>query len=71
MKSHRTMKRIFIKPMYNIVDTEPELLICGSDDVASEIGINYGGIDEDGVKDPDARENTFGGNTGSNIWDEW
>lgn len=64
------MKKIYIKPVNDIIDAESEFLICGSDDIVSDKGINYGGVDEGGVKDPDARESLFG-RDGSDVWDEW
>lgn len=68
MKSDRTMRKIYIQPINKIVEAETESLICGSDDIHTDQGINYGGVDEGGVKDPDARESLFGGD---GTWDEW
>ena len=34
---------------------ETESMICSSPGVASDTGIGYGGVDEEGVKDPASR----------------
>lgn len=66
------MKKTYLKPVYRLLDAEPITLICASDDIVSDKGINYGGVDNSGVKDPDAREVLFdGGGRGSDAWDEW
>ncbi len=64
------MKKIYIKPANEIIEAETESLFCGSDDIVSEKGINYGGVDQGGMKDPDARESLFD-RDGSNVWEEW
>ena len=65
------MKKIYIKPTTDVLETESEFLFCGSDDIVSDKGINYGGVDEGGVKDPDARESLFERSGGSSAWEEW
>lgn len=45
--------------------------MCASDDIHSEQGMKYGGVDT-GVKDPEAREVLIDESiTSSNVWDEW
>ena len=33
----------------------PKTIICGSQDITSDQGITYGGVDDDGTKDPASR----------------
>lgn len=65
------MKRIYIKPAIDVVNIASSSLICGSDDIVSNKGMKYGGVDTSGSKDPDARESLFDGNGGSDAWEEW
>ncbi len=39
------------------------MMVCTSESVTSNNGIDYGGVDEDGEKDPAARRRR-------NVWDE-
>ena len=39
--------------------------MCASDDIYSEKGMKYGGVDAGGVKDPEARESI------GVDWDDW
>ena len=55
------MKKTYIKPSVEVDGMETETFICGS--VTSEIGIDYGGVDEDGDKDPVSRLHR-------DVWDE-
>ena len=47
------MKKTYIEPSVEVDGMEAETIICGS--VTSAVGIGYGGVDEDGDKDPAAR----------------
>lgn len=38
-----------------VIITEMATMICGSKDITSNKGINYGGVDEEGTKDPSSR----------------
>ena len=49
------MKKIYMKPSTEVVETKLTGLICGSNDITTDKGINYGGIDEEGTKDPASR----------------
>ncbi len=66
------MKKIYLKPSVDVVNIESSSLVCASDDIVSPKGMKYGGVDTDGVKDPEAREivgdRSFGN---SNAWEEW
>ena len=50
------MKKIYIQPTCLIVKMGVTSLICGSDDITSAEGINYGGVDEEGLIEPSSRE---------------
>lgn len=56
------MKKEYIQPGIVIVQTKLAMMICGSQDVTSDVGIDYGGVDEDGDKDPASRR--------QNVWDD-
>lgn len=66
------MKKIYLKPSVDVVNIESSSLVCASDDIQSDKGMKYGGVDTGGVKDPEAREivndRSFGN---SNAWEEW
>ena len=61
------MKKIYIQPRIKVTYWDTVDFICGSQDITSDQGINYGGVDEGGVKDPDAREYGF---EYRSVWDE-
>lgn len=66
------MKKIYLKPSVDVVNIESSSLVCASDDIHSEYGMKYGGVDTGGVKDPEAREVLIDESiTSSNVWDEW
>ena len=66
------MKKAYLKPAIDVVNIASHSLICASDDIVSPKGMKYGGVDEGGVKDPDAREVLIDDSiTSSNVWDEW
>lgn len=57
------MKKTYIKPSVEVDGMEAETFICASQGVTSTMGIGYGGVDEDGDKDPASRRY-------SGVWDE-
>lgn len=46
---------MYLKPSMVVIITEMATMICGSKDITSNKGINYGGVDEEGTKDPSSR----------------
>ena len=56
------MKKTYLQPWANEKDMEQIIMICSSG-VTSGKGIGYGGVDEEGEKDPAARN--YGG-----MWEE-
>lgn len=57
------MKKTYLKPLTEVVRMGMTMMICTSESVTSNNGIDYGGVDEDGEKDPAARRRR-------NVWDE-
>ena len=49
------MKKTYIQPQIEVAIIGTMNIICGSKDVNSSKGINYGGVDEDGTIDPASR----------------
>ena len=52
------MKKAYIEPSVMVANIRTSMMICGSDGVTSGgdvKGINYGGVDEEGTKDPASR----------------
>ena len=50
------MKKTYLQPSIGVETMEAETFICGSQDIISDpVGITYGGVDEDGTKDPASR----------------
>ena len=49
------MKKVYMQPAIEMVMTRPATMICGSQDITSDKGIDYGGVDEEGTKDPSSR----------------
>ena len=49
------MKKVYMQPAVVMVETRTAMMICGSQDITSDKGINYGGVDEEGTKDPSSR----------------
>ena len=49
------MTKKYLKPSTEVVETKLTELICGSKDITSDKSIDYGGIDEEGTKDPASR----------------
>lgn len=57
------MKKVYFKPSVEMEDMSTELIICVSTDITSNNGITYGGVDEEGSKDPESRQQHY-------LWDE-
>ena len=57
------MKKTYLKPLTEVVRMGMTMMVCTSEGVTSNNGIDYGGVDEDGEKDPAARRRR-------NVWDE-
>jgi hypothetical protein len=57
------MKKTYMKPSAEVVRMGMTMMICTSEGVTSNNGIDYGGVDEDGEKDPAARRHR-------NVWDD-
>ena len=57
------MKNKYITPAIEIEMAEPEMMICGSQDITSDKGIDYGGVDEEGTLEPASRRHF-------SVWDE-
>lgn len=49
------MKKTYIQPSIMTAYIGTMNIICGSQDITSSKGINYGGVDGDGTIDPDSR----------------
>lgn len=49
------VKNHYEQPSTAIEEIDPDMLICASADITSEIGIFYGGVDVDGTKTVDSR----------------
>jgi len=45
-----------LQPSFVMVETNLNSMICGSQGVTSEKDIDYGGVDEEGTKDPASRQ---------------
>ena len=56
------MKKAYLKPEIEQMSADLATLICGSQDITSDKGIDYGGVDEEGTMDPASRR--------YNIWEE-
>ena len=52
------MKKVYKVPAMRVVRTQPAMPLATSD-VTSNNGIDYGGVDTEGEKDPDVKENFF------------
>lgn len=49
------MKKAYIQPKVDVYILNSEMMMAGSG-VKGDIGIGWGGVDEEGTKDPDANE---------------
>ncbi len=50
------MKKTYIQPLTEVVQMGTMSIICASQGGTWSNGIDYGGVDEDGGKDPAARQ---------------
>ena len=55
-------KKTYVSPSVTADLMDQEELICASQDITSNVGIDYGGVDEDGTKTVDSRRHS--------VWDE-
>lgn len=59
------MKKTYLQPSIEMEDMGTETMICASLDITSSNGdITYGGVDEEGEKDPTSRRNL------QDVWDD-
>lgn len=49
------MRKTYLQPSAEVVKTMTVMMICGSEGVTSDKGIDYGGVDEEGDYDPASR----------------
>ena len=56
------MKKNYVQPSLAIEQAESAELICSSQAITSDLGIDYGGVDEDGSITVECRH--------QNVWDE-
>ena len=63
MSKSEIMKKIYVSPDFITVNLQGVQMISASDDVKSNNGLSYGGVDGGGNLDPEVKEN-------KNIWDE-
>ena len=60
------MKKAYIIPAVLVWHTLAERVVAASTDVTSNNGITYGGVDEEGEQDPNAKQDHY------NVWkDDW
>ena len=52
----------YLAPAVTVVDTDLWLLSAASDSITSDKGISYGGVDDEGQKDPASRKH--------DVWDD-
>lgn len=52
----------YLAPEVTVVDTDLWLLSAASDSITSDKGISYGGVDDEGQKDPASRKH--------DVWDD-
>ena len=63
MSKSEIMKKIYVSPHFITVNLQGVQMISASDDVKSNNGLSYGGVDGEGNLDPEVKES-------KNIWDE-
>lgn len=63
MSKSEIMKKIYVSPDFITVNLQGVQMISASDDVKSNNGLSYGGVDGEGNLDPEVKEN-------KNVWDE-
>ncbi len=57
------MKKTYLQPLTKVVMMGTQTIVCASKGVTSGKGIGYGGVDEEGEKDPASRRRR-------NVWDD-
>ena len=62
------MKKTYLQPSTMMEDMEAEAFICGSESITSNNGITYGGVDENGTKDPASRRHEVWDDESEEIW---
>ena len=50
------MKKKYMQPSTKMVIIGTTIMLCGSQSITSDKGIDYGGVDEEGTKDPASRK---------------
>lgn len=58
------MKKIYFQPTTVVVQTKLAMMICGSQDITSDEGITYGGVDEEGELEAESRRRK------QNVWED-
>lgn len=58
------MKKIYFQPTTIVVQIKPAMMICGSQDITSDEGITYGGVDEEGELEAESRRHK------QNVWED-
>lgn len=58
------VKKHYEQPLTATERIVPAKLICASEDITSDVGIDYGGVDEDGTKPVDSRRQY-------DVWDDY
>lgn len=56
------MKKTYMQPSITLTETVLVNFVCGSQDITSNKDITYGGVDEEGEKEPASRR--------TNVWDD-
>lgn len=57
------MKKKYLQPWTVVIKLKHATMLCASKGVTSDKGIGYGGVDEEGEKNPEARRRR-------NVWEE-
>ena len=53
------MKKTYIMPSMKMAESETETLMTNSTAISSDLGIGYGGVDEDGEMEASSRRQSF------------
>ena len=57
------MKKTYVQPLMLVAELETVAMVCGSQSLKSDNGITFGGVDEEGTKDPESRRHR-------SVWDD-
>lgn len=52
------MKKSYLRPCMTAEKTDATELICASQDITSNVGIDYGGVDKEGTQTVDSRSHS-------------